>query len=121
MSDGRSFTNYSPRCVRNFEHQVQPKPSYDYRMYLIHNAENLMKRNLEEAYKTNICGPCAKPSTMLPEQNVQMCDGRTCKFPVNDRHGLGLGRRVGGEEENYSNNPGVKITSCPRALDMNMY
>ena len=93
MSDGRQYTDYAPRCQANFFRLPKPLSSYDYRMYLTENAEKLMDENRADATKNNYCGPCVKPSTMLPEQTKQVCDGRVCAFPVNDPAGLGLGRQ----------------------------
>lgn len=92
MSDARAFTDYAPRCQANFEALKTPMTSYDYRMYLIHNAEKLMEDNKKAALKTNYCEPCVSPSTMLPEHHKQVCNSRTCSFPETDAAGLGVGR-----------------------------
>ena len=104
MSDGRHFTDYRPRCAVNYptEFKDAPLSSYDYRQYLIQNAEKLMTANYEKAFKDNACGPCVEPwnqGTMLPEQTMQECNGSTCKFSVNDPNGLGLGRMYGESKE----------------------
>lgn len=101
MSDARAFTDYSPRCKSNFEQLDKPMTSYDYRMHLTHNAEKMMEDKRKSALQTNLCEPCTTPSTMLPEQHVQQCDGRKCIFPTNDVHGLGVGRKYGGEQPSY--------------------
>ena len=97
MADGRHFTDYRPRCDVNY---VYPKDqaisSYDYRMYLIHNADKLMAAQREEAYRKNVCGPCVEPydvGTMLPEQTTIECNTNSCRFLVKDPNGLGLGRK----------------------------
>jgi hypothetical protein len=69
--------------------------SYDYRMYLTQNAEEMIKKNAVNAYMQNRCGPCVEPydvGTMLPEIEKQTCNERTCSFAVNDPYGVGLGR-----------------------------
>lgn len=96
MADGRHFTDYRPRCDINY---LYPRDvamsSYDYRMYLTHNAENIMSKDREAAYRKNVCGPCMEPyevGTMLPEQTMIECNTQSCRFRVNDPNGLGLGR-----------------------------
>jgi hypothetical protein len=81
--------------------------SFDYRMYLMHNAEKIMEQKRQDAYTKNMCDSCVKPSTMLPETDLQVCDGRKCEFPSVDPNGLGIGRKYGGEG-GYSRN----TTSC---------
>lgn len=100
MSDGRHFTDYRPRCAVNYpaDFKNAPMNSYDYRQYLINNAEALMSANLDRAFKDNACGPCVEPfnqGTMLPEQNMQECNASTCKIWTSDTNGLGLGRKFG--------------------------
>lgn len=50
MADGRSFGDvvYKPRCQQQYENQQFPS-SFDYRLYLIQNAEELMKENNQNA------------------------------------------------------------------------
>ena len=91
MSDGRHYTDYSPRCVTNFFALPKPLSSHDYRMYLTNNAEKLMEQNRASATKLNSCNKQCT-NTTLPEQTHQVCDGRTCSFPLNEPSGLGLGR-----------------------------
>lgn len=96
MADGRHFTDYRPRCMSNFIMNNDSMNSYEYRQYLIHNADNIMKNNSIASYKDNMCGPCVDPydqGTMLPEQYLQSCNKNTCKFVLNDQNGLGLGRQ----------------------------
>jgi hypothetical protein len=121
MSDGRHYTDYRPRCARNYEELPKPMSAYDYRQFLMENAEQLITQHRENAWVLNACGPCANPSTMLPEQHVQVCDGKTCSFPVNDPNGLGVGRKYGREApEGYSANTPQKSCATP-IMDMNLY
>lgn len=102
MDDGRHFTDYRPRCVSNFIANDDALNSFEYRQYLINNADKIMKNNSVAAYKTNSCGPCVEPydiGTMLPEQTIQVCNKSTCKFVLNDQDGLGLGRDIVYSEE----------------------
>lgn len=97
MSDGRHYTDYRPRCLTNFVFpNDQPMNSYEYRQYLIHNADTIMMENQKGAYTMNMCGPCVEPfniGTLLPEQNMVSCDASTCKTYLNDHNGLGTGRK----------------------------
>lgn len=103
MDDGRHFTDYRPRCVGNdvIETAGRPMNSYEYRQYLIHNAEAIMSKSREVTYTRNACGPCVEPfevGTMLPEQSVVQCDTSICSVKQGDPQGLGQGR-------NYYDNP----------------
>lgn len=96
MSDGRLFTNWTPRCAQVYKDAIG-KSSYDARQYMINNAINIMKANAGQAYADASCGPCYEnpdwnTGTMLPELNVQTCDARTCTFAPNNKGGLGLRR-----------------------------
>jgi len=113
LSDGRHFTDYRPRCFTNFDALPKPMSSYDYRMYLTHQAEHLIEQNRQDAFRKNMCEPCVNPSTMLPEQHVQVCDGRKCSFPVNDPNGLGLGRKYGGAGHLHGEAYSVKGCELP--------
>jgi hypothetical protein len=70
----------------------------EYRMYLTHNADDLIQRNAQQAYMKARCGPCVdNPSwddgTMLKEFDSQSCNSRTCSFRVHDPWGLGRQRK----------------------------
>ncbi len=97
MSDGRHFTNYSSRCVQNnnISKNGNVMNSYEYRMYLQKNAEDLMKKNAEFALNDNMCTPCFdfdEAGTMLPEVSKFDCDGTTCSLVAGDKNGIGTGR-----------------------------
>jgi hypothetical protein len=97
-----------------------PKPmsSYDYRMYLIHNADKLIKHNRSDAAKRMTCLPCTTPSTEMPLQHYEVCNSKTCAFPINNAEGLGVGRKFGGEHDNYRDQP----KGCAVGVqDMNLY
>lgn len=97
MSDGRGYTDYRPRCISNYmSPRDTPLNSYEYRQYLISNAEQIMAASRVDAYKQNQCGPCMEPydtGTMLPEQNIVECDASTCKSYIADQNGVGTGRQ----------------------------
>lgn len=99
MADGRLFTDYRPRCDINL--QYQPRlviGSYEYRQYLIRNAENVIGEHRNSAYTTAFSGPCVQPyetATMLPEADAFMCDKVSCKRESRNSAGLGTGRDYG--------------------------
>ena len=88
--------------MSNFVMQNENMNSFEYRQYLINNADTIMKNNSIASYKENMCGPCVDPydqGTMLSEQYLQSCNKNTCKFVLNDQNGLGLGRQNEVSEE----------------------
>jgi hypothetical protein len=93
MSDGRHFTDYRPRCITNS--QNMSVGSYEFRQYMINNAEKLLE---EKRNTMRQCGPCVDPfniGTMLPEESYVKCDKNTCIVVGNDPSGLGQGRFYG--------------------------
>ena len=109
MDDGRHFTDYRPRCVQNNNAAGNSgvMNSYEYRMYLQHNGEKIIKQNQNVANENNKCVPCYdlnEEGTMLPEVNKFQCDANTCSLNNNQSHGIGTGRnhkvpRRGGEDK----------------------
>ena len=63
MADGRHFTDYRPSCDVNnlIIANTGTLSSFDYRMYLIENAEKLMDINRMYTVEKNACGPCKEP------------------------------------------------------------
>jgi hypothetical protein len=69
----------------------QEKNSFDYRYFLIKNAqsiENSIIQQLEQAVKCNDCNA----QTVLPVQTIQNCNQGKCTISLNDPGGLGLDR-----------------------------
>lgn len=97
MQDGRSFTDYRPRCTIQYQMKNEDMPtSYSSRQFLINNANNIMKANMNVAEKMNGCSTCFnynEVGTMLPEKNMVKCNKNTCDFKNNVMpSGLGTGR-----------------------------
>ena len=116
MDDARHFTNYAPNC--DVENRVFLNNdifnSHQKRMHLVHNATKYMDLNRKQACDKNCCGPCQEPyetGTMLPEQSVMSCDGKTCNVKRSVPTGLGLGR-------NY-NNQQLHCQDWPDSLPVN--
>lgn len=106
MADGRHFTDYRPRCDLNWVAPDGKMPnSYDYRMYLTRHAEALLRKEREETYAKNVCGPCKEPyheGTMLPESSKMVCNAQTCHVKETDPRGLGMGRQYEGFRQDPS-------------------
>jgi hypothetical protein len=98
MDDARHMTDYRPNCVVNNLIRVNNGVlnSYEYRQFMIKNAEKMMELNREYTTMKNSCGPCKQPwntGTMLPEQNMIICNNRSCNTDFANAHnGLGTGR-----------------------------
>jgi hypothetical protein len=97
MADGRHFTDHRPRCDVNY---IFPRDksvnSYDYRMFLVHNTDHLIRSSRDATYAQNVCGPCKDPynvGTMLPEASKVVCDAQSCRVVEHDPAGLGQGRQ----------------------------
>jgi hypothetical protein len=77
MDDGRHFTDYRPHCYVNnlVQQNNQIHNSYQMRMFLTHNANDIMQLNRKLSCDKNCCGPCQKPyqsGTMMPEQRADV-------------------------------------------------
>lgn len=97
MQDGRSFTDYRPRCTIQYQMKNENmKNSYESRMFLINNAEKMMKANQEIVEEQNACLSCKNKTTLgtfLPEKNMMKCDKHSCNFSQDvNPNGLGTGR-----------------------------
>lgn len=97
MQDGRSFTDYRPRCTIQYQMKNESmKNSYDSRMFLINNAEKMMQANQDIIEKQNSCLSCQNDKhadTFLPERNMIKCDKHSCNFMADvNPNGLGTGR-----------------------------
>ena len=93
MQDGRSFTDYRPRCTINSSTRSQSS-SYDQRMSMIHNAEAMMRDNLESAKSGSACnGRCIQPSVTPAEADMVQCGKSFCAYHKSvNADGVGTGR-----------------------------
>lgn len=104
MQDGRVFTDYRPRCMITAELMAQMRDksmlpsSYDTRMYLQSNAENLMQTAQKSALENMDCFCTAAGNqalgidTMAPEHYVVKCNSVTCYREETNPGGIGDGR-----------------------------
>ncbi len=77
MDGGRHFTDYRPNCYLNNLVRMSNNitSSYDYRQYLIHNADKLMDMNRNYAKEMNGCNECnAKPVPFRRKCDVNLID-----------------------------------------------
>jgi hypothetical protein len=100
MSDGRMFTDYGSRCAQYSDAKEKNElTSHNMRMWLMNNAEKIMKENRESAINQGACSSCTPANkvtgTMLPEHSKTTCNAQYCTFDVTDENGLGLGVRTG--------------------------
>ena len=100
MDDGRHFTDYRANCHTNNVIRTTNKTfnSFQYRMFLTHNAEKIMEMNRSTSCEKNCCGPCQKPynqGTMLPESSQVECNARDCQVKQTNPEGIGQGRTYG--------------------------
>lgn len=100
MNDGRVFTDYRPRCMVNNDivseltKQDMINSSYESRMYLQRNAEQIIEKQMKDAMAKVNCLPCSdKVNTMLPESYMIHCDTVSCQRQQIDSNGLGDGRK----------------------------
>lgn len=82
MSDGRNYTNWDPACEKNKNliKQTGMKSNYQYRQFLINNANKLMKSNNIAA--CDECGVCQYGHPFIQDTN----NGKYLYKSVNDQH-----------------------------------
>jgi len=102
MDDGRVFTNYQPRCIRNAYLNEMLKinnmvsSSYEQRLFLQRNAEKIMEEERKSILQQLMpCIPCNK-GELINETNPELdnkfnvyCDGVTCYNKLTNDKGLG--------------------------------
>jgi len=104
MADGRHFTDFRPNCTINNLMRLQNKVanSYEYRMFLTRNAEDIMTINNQYVSDKNACKSC--DDTMVPEKTKVDCQNDSCNILMNDPMGIGQGR-ANGSLDNCENCP----------------
>ena len=102
MADGRYFTNYEPRCMRNaylttlLAQNNIPNSSYEQRLFLQHNYNVIVEAERKKALDALLpCVPCGS-GELINEKNPQMdnkykiyCDNVSCKANLTNEAGLG--------------------------------
>lgn len=102
MSDGRSFTNYETRCVRNAHlnnllvENNMVNSSYEQRLFLQNNYDKIVEEERKKALENLIpCIPC-KSGELINETNKELdnkyyvyCDNVSCRTQGTNDKGLG--------------------------------
>ena len=104
MNDGRAFTDYRPRCIINSDliDNLRQKnvinSSYDSRMYLQTNADQIIQDAQASAYENLSCD-CKEYDnhingidTMAPERYTVRCNSTSCYRAEVNPNGIGDGR-----------------------------
>tara|TARA_B110000208_G_scaffold155111_1_gene187960 strand:- start:348 stop:788 length:441 start_codon:yes stop_codon:yes gene_type:complete len=96
MSDARFCTDYRPNSYINGAIKVANnlQNSYQYRLFLQRNANQLFQLNNNLFFARNGCGPCMKPynqGTVPPVQNEINCNTQSCIINNTNKNGIGLG------------------------------
>ena len=102
MSDGRAFTDYSPRC--NFNAYINSKlaenkmikSSYEMRLYLQQNYDKFIEEERKKAIDNiSPCGECGV-GDLINDRNKELnnkytvqCDGVSCYKTLVNPQGLG--------------------------------
>ena len=90
MSDGRMFTDYRPSCTvnNNLRSQNNSENSYEYRQFLIRNADKLM--NVNQSYLNNKNSCDSKPGQLPDFHTVCRYDKRCGGCYLNNSCGVGV-------------------------------
>tara|TARA_R110002073_G_scaffold331148_2_gene515652 strand:- start:310 stop:645 length:336 start_codon:yes stop_codon:yes gene_type:complete len=92
MSDGRQFTDYRPNCFLNNE-MGQNMGSWQYRTFLIRNANQIHQKFVNEQVDKNQCQGCTGAPVPDVKTVVDCTNQRTCWYNMKDQNGLGQGRK----------------------------
>lgn len=106
MADGRVFTNYQPRCIRNghlnemLSANNLTNSSYEQRLFLQRNSEKIMEQERQMVFDQLLpCIPCNK-GELINEKNPELdnkfnvyCDNVNCYTKEINPQGLGTTSR----------------------------
>ena len=87
MSDGRQFTDYRSSCYVNLPEQDMT--TYQYRLFLKHNAEKIMNNFQTINEYVSGCDKCSDYEIVQPYLALT-CDGKDCIRSINDHAGVGI-------------------------------
>ena len=88
MSDGRFMTDFTTNCILNTLRK-EKMSAWEYRTYLINNAEQIMNEINEKNEKLYGCQECHR--TVLPSPNAkQVCTDSGCEIVKVEDGGVGL-------------------------------
>lgn len=110
MADGRQFTDYRPNCYVNnlLRYNNRTMSSYEYRQFLVNNADELRKINNMYASEKNACAPCDAPQ--INNQTICAYNQSFGACGVSEPNGLGLTNKAVPEQNMIHNNynPGLQ-------------
>jgi hypothetical protein len=97
MNDGRMFTDYRQNCILNNTYSQNSgvngtMGSWEYRQYLTNNADKIRQQMITEQENSTKCSKCSD-NTVLPVKTILNCSPVGCNYELNDKNGLGQGRR----------------------------
>lgn len=92
MEDGRTFTDYRPRCAQYPPKLTSQWGEHDGRQKMIQGADLLMEeaRQLLQKKAAAVKGSCV--DTMVPEVYKRVCTWRGCETINGNHTGIGTGR-----------------------------
>ena len=88
MSDGRGFTDYRPNCYLNNE-LGQSMGSWQYRTYLMRNADNIHQKFMSMTESENSCSNCTGAPVPDFRTVVDCTRQNTCYYNLKDPNGIG--------------------------------
>ena len=88
MSDGRGFTDYRPNCYLNNE-LGQSMGSWQYRTYLMRNADNIHQKFMSMTESENSCTNCTGAPVPDFRTVVDCTRQNTCYYNIKDPNGIG--------------------------------
>ena len=88
MSDGRGFTDYRPNCYLNNE-LGQSMGSWQYRTYLMRNADNIHQKFMSMTESENSCTNCTGAPVPDFRTVVDCTRQNTCYYNLKDPNGIG--------------------------------
>jgi hypothetical protein len=92
MADGRQFTDYRPNCFLNNE-LGQNMGSWQYRTYLIRNAQKIHGDFVNIQNKNSQCTNCTGAPVPDVKTVLDCTHQNTCHYMMKDQNGLGQGRK----------------------------
>lgn len=88
MSDARGFTDYRPNCYLNNE-LGQSMGSWQYRTYLMRNADNIHQKFMSMTESENSCTNCTGAPVPDFRTVVDCTRQNTCYYNIKDPNGIG--------------------------------
>ena len=103
MSDGRHFTDYRSNVYVNdlIRSTNNTGSNYEYRQFLIHNANSLMKMNNEYMDYMNGCSECN--ATQVPFKTECFINQNYSNCYLKDENGVGIYNKTSQIQDNKAN------------------